>query len=164
MLNCHLYFITFRLYFKRIVLSFSDKVFNNKHFYAQTACVVGPSKSIMQEPWCEVQHFAMDTQVKSICQSTHLQIRNIREIQHLSPSASAAQLLPSRSLHFWTSTMPYSICSDISCTLLCKCTSVILIMLHSTTKHTIITKSAMKNRIDLLVFHVCLIKPGCSQL
>ena len=46
MLNCHLYFITFRLYFKRIVLSFSDKVFNNKHFYAQTACVVGPSKSI----------------------------------------------------------------------------------------------------------------------
>ena len=46
MLNCHLYFITFRLYFKRTVLSFSDKVFNNKHFYAQTVCVVGPSKSI----------------------------------------------------------------------------------------------------------------------
>ena len=85
---------------------------------------------ISQSPSCKSiglrfnKHFAMDTQVNSICQSTHLHIRNIRELGHLFPSASAAQLLPSRSLHFWKTTMPYCICSHISCPLLCWCTEL----------------------------------------
>ena len=41
------------------------------------------------------KHLQMSTQVKSICQSTHFHIRNIKEIRHLLPSSAAAQLVHS---------------------------------------------------------------------
>ena len=41
------------------------------------------------------KHLQMSTQVKSIYQSTHFHIRNIREMRHLLPSSAAAQLVHS---------------------------------------------------------------------
>ena len=42
------------------------------------------------------QHFTMDTQIRSICRSAHLNhIRNIKAIRHLLPPSTAAQLVHS---------------------------------------------------------------------
>ena len=57
--------------------------------------VILPSSSCKSLGVMFDKHLQMSTQVKSICQSTHFHIRNIREIRHLLPSSAAAQLVHS---------------------------------------------------------------------
>ena len=54
--------------------------------------VILPSSSCKSLGVMFDKHLEMNIQVKSICKSTHFHIRNIREIRHLLPSSSAAQL------------------------------------------------------------------------
>ena len=51
------------------------------------------------------EHFSMDTQISSICRSTHFHIRNIGAIRDLLPTAAAAQPVLSLVRHAWTIVM-----------------------------------------------------------
>ena len=56
---------------------------------------IAPSSSCKSHGVMLDEHFSMDTQISSICRSTHFHIRNIGTIRDLLPTAAAAQLVPS---------------------------------------------------------------------
>ena len=69
--------------------------------------VILPSSSCKSLGVMSDKHLEMNAQVKSICQSTHFHIRNIREIRHLLPSSAAAQLVHSLvTLHLYYCNTP----------------------------------------------------------
>ena len=56
---------------------------------------IAPSSSCKSLEVMLDEHFSMDTQISSICRSTHFHIRNIGAIRDLLPTAAAAQLVHS---------------------------------------------------------------------